>query len=147
MSLEHSFLKDKISSGNISIQGPIMWKFLHISSLNYPENPTEEYKNGWKSFINSMPYLIVCKNCSKHASEYISKSNLDNIVNSRDNLFNFFVEFHNFVNSRTKKVLISLEQAKEMYQYGYVKSNKKTIVFLVLCLIVLYLIYKSKCKK
>ncbi len=48
------------------LQGPGLWNFIHISSLHYPEKPTDEDKENFKMFINSLEKILPCDECKKH---------------------------------------------------------------------------------
>lgn len=107
------------------IFGPSYWYILHSGSISYPINPTPIVKEKMKNFIIGIPIMIPCKNCQEHATSYIEKyyNNLDIICSSRDSLFKFFVDFHNAVNNRLNKPLVTYDDAYKMYS-GKVKINK-----------------------
>lgn len=108
-----------------SVFGPPLWFTLHNSSNNYPINPSPIVKERMKNIIIGIPILLPCANCKDHATAYIESNfdKLDDIVSTRDKLFNFFVDFHNHVNKRYDKKTYSYEEAKELYN-GKVKVSK-----------------------
>ena len=68
--------------------------------------------------IQAIPYEVPCKTCQIHASAYIeslSDYDLDKIVSGRDNLFKFYVDFHNAVNTRLGKPIWTYQQALNYY--------------------------------
>ena len=99
------------------IWGPIYWFNLHNSSNYYPINPSKKLKNITKNRILSIPHELPCNKCKIHAIEYINSRmcELDTIVDSKDNLFKFYVDFHNKVNIRTGKNPISYEEARNIW--------------------------------
>jgi hypothetical protein len=99
------------------IFGPPLWFTLHNSSNNYPDNPSPIVKERMKNIIIGIPVLLPCANCKDHATAYIEThfDKLDDIVSTRDKLFNFFVDFHNYVNKRYNKKTYSYEEAKDLY--------------------------------
>jgi len=99
------------------IWGPKFWYSLHAGSLGYPENPSETYKNRMRWFIMGIPVMLPCDTCKDHANAYIlsHSTEIDNAVLSKDNLFKFFVDFHNAVNYRQRKRVISYEEAYFIY--------------------------------
>jgi hypothetical protein len=97
--------------------GPSYWYVLHTSSFSYPLQPTSTHKKNTIDFLNLLPSLLPCPNCQNHAREFIQKSNLQSAVQSREKLIEFYVTFHNAVNSRLNKPQVSLEQAKNMYHH------------------------------
>tara|TARA_A100001011_G_scaffold400160_1_gene512838 strand:+ start:74 stop:550 length:477 start_codon:yes stop_codon:yes gene_type:complete len=98
--------------------GSAFWFTLHNGSNNYPINPTPAWKYRMKNFILGIPVMIPCETCEAHASSYIQErfNDLDIIVSSRKNLFEFFVHFHNEVNKRLGKKVISIDEVKKIYQ-------------------------------
>ena len=37
-----------------SVWGPLIWQFLHIISFNYKVNPSEEDKDNYRTFVESL---------------------------------------------------------------------------------------------
>lgn len=97
--------------------GPGLWYVLHTGSLNYPENPTLIYKDRMKNFIKGIPYILPCDDCRTHAMNFITENEdkLDEICTSKQNLFKFFVDFHNKVNKRHDKKIYTYEEALKLY--------------------------------
>ena len=97
--------------------GPAFWFTLHNSAAQYPVSPSLFYQERMKNFILGLSVMIPCERCAIHASSFISSNEkqLDNIVKSRDNLFNFFANFHNFVNERNGKERISIEDVRSKF--------------------------------
>ena len=103
---------------NPNVWGPHYWYNLHNSSAIYPINANPVVRNVMKSRILAIPYELPCRKCQIHASAYIqqfSDIELDNIVSTREKLFNFYVDFHNAVNIRLGKPTWSYEQAYNHY--------------------------------
>lgn len=103
------------------VWGPYMWFTLHTFSANYPINGGSELvKEQFRNYIRSIPFIIPCRDCSIHASSFIESvelvdKNLEKALSSRKNLFEFFVDFHNQVNKRHNKPLMSYKEAYDMY--------------------------------
>lgn len=98
-----------------NIWGPSYWNTLHFIASTYENNPSPSKKNLMKTFIKSIPVLLPCKECQDHAFEYISQVSIDSIVKNRQELFTFFFTFHNAVNKRLNKPLMSIEKALNLY--------------------------------
>ncbi len=113
--LKH-FTKKNIKDPNV--WGPIYWFNLHNSSNYYPINPSQKLKDITKNRILSIPYELPCHKCKIHSLEYINSraSELDTIVDSKDNLFKFYVDFHNKVNFSNGKRIISYEEAMNIWR-------------------------------
>lgn len=106
------------NTANPEIWGPPFWFSLHISALHYPENPSDIVKERIKNRILAIPYELPCSSCRPHASSFVenSRNKLDEIVKNRENLFKFYVDFHNSVNQRKNKPLWTYEQSLKYYQ-------------------------------
>ena len=105
--------------------GPPFWFTLHNGANKYPENPNKIIHQKMKNFIIAVPVMLPCLKCKDHAISYIESQleNLDKIVSSKNNLFNFFVDFHNDVNKRYGKKIFTYEEANELYN-GNIKISK-----------------------
>lgn len=104
--------------GAPEVWGPAFWFSLHNGSIRYPVNPSPLWKHRMKSFIQGIPVMVPCEKCADHATAYIESQsdNLDHAVSTREKLFTFFVDFHNFVNARLGKPEIPIEAANKMYK-------------------------------
>jgi hypothetical protein len=100
--------------------GPAFWFSLHNGAVHYPIKASRNHKERMKNFILAIPVMIPCVDCKSHAANFLemNKGKLDNICQGRDKLFNFFVDFHNVVNRRLGKKIMSYEQAYALYNDG-----------------------------
>jgi hypothetical protein len=107
------------------VVGPPLWFVLHNAAAHYVTNPAPITRERMKNVILGIPVLLPCQNCREHATAYIEKNydNLNDICSSRDKLFKFFVDFHNYVNQKYNKKIFTYEEAYKMY-LGGVKINK-----------------------
>jgi len=105
------------SNRSPEVWGPPFWFTLHNGALNYPSLANPLCIERMKNFIIGIPVMIPCETCKEHATSYIetNKDYLDYICASRDKLFKFFVDFHNFVNIRLKKPEMSYDDAYRLY--------------------------------
>jgi hypothetical protein len=122
------FTYEKKKTKNTSspdVFGPPMWFSLHNGASKYPDNPSPVIKQRMKYFIIGLPIMVPCTNCREHATMYIEKNleDLDVICSNRKNLFNFFVDFHNYVNKRVNKPIMDYSDAEKLY-YGEVEIKK-----------------------
>jgi len=107
------------NNNNPKVWGSKLWFSFHNGASKYPINPSPIVKNNMKNFILGIPVMLPCEKCREHANQFIESNynNLDNIVSSRDNLFKFFVDFHNNANRKTGKPEMSYEEAKKLYNF------------------------------
>ena len=99
------------------IFGPKMWFTLHNGAAHYPIEASDIYAEQMKNFIIALPIMIPCENCKIHAINFIEsrKDKLFIICNKRETLFDFFVDFHNYVNERQGKPKLSYSDARKIY--------------------------------
>ena len=105
------------NSGNPEVWGPAFWFSLHNGALRYPINAAPLWRQRMKHFILGIPVMVPCEKCSDHATAYIEGNyhRIDTVVSGREELFKFFWEFHNYVNKRLGKPLMTLRAAYTMY--------------------------------
>ena len=105
------------SSSSPEVFGPPMWFTLHNGAAKYPVKPSPVTKQRMMYFIMGIPVMIPCQNCREHATAYIEKNidRLDEICDNKTSLFNFFVDFHNYVNKRYGKKIWTYEEAYKLY--------------------------------
>lgn len=106
---------DYSNTSNPEVWGPSFWFSLHNGASKYPEHASPIVSARMKGFILGLPEMIPCLNCKEHARGYIENSDLDKITNGKNNLFHFFVDFHNYVNKRYNKPEMSLDEARKLY--------------------------------
>jgi hypothetical protein len=126
LSIEYKFSDKDITDPEV--WGPSFWFSIHNGSLSYPENASPIVAERLKGFILGLPYMLPCSACRLHAISYIEEktSKLDEICRGRDNLFNFFVDFHNYVNAKSGKKIYSYEEARDLYNK---KANVQVMKF------------------
>jgi len=126
--------------------GPSAWTFLHYITLGYPTCPTEEQKNNYKQFFYSLQNILPCEKCKEHFSNNISKIPLtDDILNSKEKLFNWLVDIHNQVNIITGKKELSYEEAFKIYMKNddkYLNSILMSTIIILVIVIIVYIVYK-----
>jgi len=110
-------LNDSLPS-DPKVWGPSLWFFLHVSSAYYPLDPSPIVRERMKNRILALPYEIPCEKCRTHALAFIegNRDNLNDIVSTREKLFNFYVDFHNKVNERYGKDTWTYKKAFDYYR-------------------------------
>lgn len=105
------------------IWGPHGWKFLHYLSFGYPDNPTTEQKNYYKTFFLSLQHVLPCSVCAKHYSDNLVRYSLDDALQNKDSLVRWLIDIHNDVNEMKGKTIYSYDEAIQLYttsDYSYV---------------------------
>jgi hypothetical protein len=125
---EMSYTRKKYkSTSSPDVFGPPLWFTLHNGASKYPHKPGNLVKERMKYFILGIPVMIPCAKCREDATAYIEKfkDSLDDICSSRMKLFEFFFTFHNVVNKKLNKPIMSYEDAIKLYSDD-VEVNKLT---------------------
>jgi hypothetical protein len=110
------------------------WYFIHFVALNYPMNPTQDDKEKYTLFFESLKRTLPCEGCAFNWSQKIEKypPKLEN----RKALFEWTVDMHNFVNKEHGKRQLNYDEAlkkiNEKKENEIIKDSfiKSTILFI-----------------
>ena len=93
---------DTCANINPKIWGPSAWIFIHSISFTYPENPTDEEKQYFKQFYESVQYTLPCAGCRESYSQFIisEPTILANALDNRNTLTKWLYDIHNRVNQK-----------------------------------------------
>lgn len=103
---------------NPAVWGESLWFLFHIGSLVANKEITEQETIKYWNFIEGIPLMLPCKMCAGHAQLFIDsrRTSWKKICETRETLIEFFVDFHNYVNARQNKPLITKEDVKRLSQ-------------------------------
>jgi hypothetical protein len=93
-----------------------VWQTIHRAALTADAAPDNELDSTAQMFSNLLQAckMMLCTDCVHHMNAYIAQHPLPS---ARDRaLFAYTVSFHNDVNARLGKSIVSLEDARAMYQ-------------------------------
>lgn len=91
------------------------WFLIHFIARNLPAKIPPEQRIALKAFVVCLRYLLPCSICRNHMNEYISGTEIDSYLLTRDSFFFWTWRFHNEVNKRLGKRVIPLEEASRIY--------------------------------
>lgn len=114
---------------NPSTWGRQAWHFIHMVALSYPpeEMLTEEIKEKYYKFFESLGHTLPCPYCSQHFREKFKKNPPP--LNNREELFKWTVDMHNAVNRDNGKKELSYEEAKKQIQKNTKNKTKVSKVY------------------
>lgn len=103
------------------IWGPAMWQSLHSITFDYPENPTNEQKEQYKTFFKSLAYVLPCIYCRQSYYKFINEEEntklTDKNLENRDSLILWLFNLHNRVNEKLNVTFaITFEEFKKKYE-------------------------------
>ena len=95
--------------------GKPIWTFFHVMSQKMKDEYFTVLIGGFMKMIVSICSVLPCPVCSKHAIEYINSVNINNI-RTKNNLIDFFYNFHNAVNKRKGYPMFRREDVESTYE-------------------------------
>ena len=111
--------QEKITTRSPEVFGPAMWFTLHNGAAHLPNVLSPISLSRIKATIDGIPEIVPCDQCSEHARTFIEKNrNRINNMKTGDDIFKFYVDFHNYVNEKLNKPLMTYEAAYSMYKGG-----------------------------
>ena len=96
--------------------GPAGWKFLHMISFNYPDDPTESDKLHYKTLYENLQYTLPCSLCRNSYSKIFKYICIDYFLDSRDGLTFWFFIVHNLVNLKLNTEMAFFEDIVIKYE-------------------------------
>jgi len=85
------------------IWGESIWKSSHAITFFYPENPTQQDKENYKTYFEKLGYVLPCVYCREFYNMIINKGVTkldDKIMQSRRTLTEWFYNVHEAVNKK-----------------------------------------------
>ena len=135
---------------NPKIWGPSAWFFLHSVTFRYPDNPSKQDKYNYKTFFESLKYILPCYKCSlnykKHLDEYPIN---DDVLQSRKSLINWLIKIHNEVNKELHKPILTYNEVISDFerQIKSIQYNELFICKLIIGILLIFIIYKYSMKQ
>jgi len=128
---------------NNKIWGPQAWTFLHTITLNYPDNPTNQDKNNYYSFFSNLKHVLPCEKCKNHYNENFNKYNLEQNLNSKDDLVKWLIDIHNEVNKSNDKKIWTYDEVYNEYNNIYNPSNtvNNIIIFVIILIFFIFIFF------
>lgn len=110
-----------------AIFGPAFWMTIHITSFNYPVEPTEEDKKNYSNWLMSIGKILPCRYCRENFPKNIEAAgyNYDTCMKSRDSFSKFCYELHDVVNKMLKKTSPPFEEIRSKYELFRAKCLSK----------------------
>ena len=100
---------------SIAMWGPSAWHMLHVVSFAFPDLPELSDQERAASFVYAFAHSIPCAECRSHFLRLISSSFTLHCLASRDAFSRAVVDWHNQVNIRLGKTVLSYEHVRKMY--------------------------------
>ena len=117
--------------------GPKFWRCLHLMAESFPLEPTEYDKIRYREWLSITLELLPCMECRKHANQYMQENPIN--FKTREEFAMYVYNFHNEVNRRLGKPIISMDEYKAIRSrcWSVRESPKPSIIVLTLMALVL----------
>jgi hypothetical protein len=110
------------------VWGPAGWIFLHCSAQNYPNEPTAEQKESYRSFFKLVGNVLPCRYCRESYQQYINENDTlldDKAMECRDTFTQWLYNIHKKVNKKLGITdCITLDQVTAKYESFRSKCTK-----------------------
>lgn len=94
----------------------VYWYQLHILSIEYPENPTDDDKHEISKLIRIMKQDgIPCNMCRQHFILWLQLNPGNFHLESKNKLIRFFFELHNDINNKNQKHIFTEKEFNAKY--------------------------------
>lgn len=115
--------KDKLNWGCIT------WTLFHTLTVKINENQYQQIGPMILNMIKSICSILPCPICKEHATAYVKNVKFNKHLPTKEHMIQFFYQFHNNVNIKTKKSIYPYEDMKK-YSNGNLKIIYKNFYLL-----------------
>ncbi|MDA9846622.1 Erv1/Alr family FAD-linked sulfhydryl oxidase [Flavobacteriaceae bacterium] len=129
------------------IWGPPLWYQMHMKTFEYPNNPSQKDKDNIREFFRGIINLLPCEACKEHYIEFLQKRPIRYQYDNRDSLIKWLIDFHNEVNSRTGKRVLSYQEARSIYEPQTQNGGGSNIIIFLIILIILIICFQKLNKR
>lgn len=98
---------------NPELWGPPVWRAFHYTAAGFPSQPSQSDRENYRQYFSKFPFVLPCEECKHHAVALLAR--MPPVVDSRDRMFEWTVNFHNAVNARIGGGELTLNQARTHY--------------------------------
>lgn len=143
--MSDNFQENRINF-NPAIWGSHGWFFLGSIILSYPNDPTYEQKQMYKTYFKLTGDMLPCQKCRFNYHMHLSENELtDDDLQNGTNLRKWWLKIQNSARRSMNKKEISLKEFEKYYDDKYaLKNNTLSVKILaILCVIGIFLIWKK----
>ena len=111
--------------------GPNLWRSLNAIVRNFPKEPDDDTRQYYKTFFKTLGFILPCKKCSTHYNNYINGVKFDTVLQNRESMIKFIIDFHNNVNIRLGKKKIADNIAMSMVYDDHSNYTNEDILIII----------------
>ena len=110
------------------IWGPMLWFLLHTMSFNFPCQPTQQQRECYRNFYESVRYVLPCGACRDNLSANMKASGYDRerVYKNRQTLSSWVYRLHCSVNDMLHKPSPTFAEVQKTYEGFRAKCDPKT---------------------
>jgi hypothetical protein len=113
------------------VWGPAGWIFLHCIAQNYPQEPTSEQQEHYRSFFRLVGNVLPCKYCRDSYQQFINEPGTrldDSVMKNRQTFTKWLYDIHNKINKKLGiNDPITFRQVTEKYESFRSRCTKTTV--------------------
>lgn len=132
---DDKFPSDSRDGFSPNIWAPSLWFFLHIISINFPPNPTDQEKKDYMHFLFYVGKVMPCGTCRNHFQtdfDELGGRNLEYYKNRK--IFSRFIyKMHKNINKKNTDKKLDIGYSKLMQKYELYRANKKIKGAVAIC--------------
>jgi hypothetical protein len=114
------YLDKHILNDAPTVWGPIAWDWLHKLAINYSDKPAKKDMTDIIFMFWNFIYGIPCITCRAHAYAYTQK--VPPVFHNSIVFQNWVMKFHNTVNIRLGKPVVSMDEYERIYALELMKK-------------------------
>ena len=112
---------------------------IHYVALGYPDAPDAKTQAEYRSFFESLQFVLPCEACARHYREILQATPVTDHLRDRETLLRWTFAIHNQVNLRLRKPTLDYHEALKLYtkrQYPTLQILWKVLMLFLLIAIV-----------
>ena len=131
------------------IWGPVLWKYLHLLSINYPDYPDKKTINNHYQLLILIGKTLPCSKCANHYQYYMKPVKIKKGLKNKKNFIELILDLHNNVNEKLNKNKVSYNELLRNYQKIINSKNTEhnnnvsliLFIFILILLIIIFIIF------
>jgi hypothetical protein len=95
--------------------GPHAWMMLHAVALAFPNKPTIQDKENYRTFFSSLKYILPCFKCRNNLKQHTRKVDINNFLKNSSTLHKWVTTMHNMANASYGGTQYTEEESKKFH--------------------------------
>lgn len=87
-------------------------------ALGYPESPDAAARDAYRRYFESLEHVLPCATCQRGYGTLLAAMPINDVLDSREDLFRWTVDLHNEVGKKLGKPHMTAQFVREKYIFG-----------------------------